>query len=415
MVLETSSISDSYDASPDTPDPYDTSSQTSTDFSSIDLSKLPHPPPIIGPLFGYTNTYIANLATMRLHYHTEAMQRRLSQKEREAIVFHAYKSATISSIGLPIACTFGMFRAFSTRENYRYPLWGELKKEGGWWDGSRIRIMGQTVSEGSNARFLMHGFRSTGYLAAAIFFGGLMINSYAATVAAVGELRDPRLKDITNTTMAKNMQQKGDPEAMKPQSKDPTGQGDTSVSDLWKKHRKDIGAFDDASPSAGADGYGGEVERLGGSNTGIMSDAQMRVQETRQQALPNDSPTENRPSTFRLDKVEKQPRSLNDTFDDASPTADGGADQQQGQGGNAWDRIRRQAQNPSSRGKQKAQRWNPVKKEQQEGSTTGDSFAFSSDDEQRQLARDEAQNEFDARVERERQGGNFNENRGKKW
>ncbi|KAL8752492.1 MAG: hypothetical protein Q9199_005705 [Rusavskia elegans] len=413
MVLETSSISDSYDASPDTPDPYDTSSQTSTDFSSIDLSKLPHPPPIIGPLFGYTNTYIANLATMRLQYHTEAMQRRLSQKEREAIVFHAYKSATISSIGVPIACTFGMFRAFSTRENYRFPLWGDLKKEGGWWDGSRIRIMGQTVSQGSNARSLMHGFRSTGYLAAAIFFGGLIINSYAATVAAVGELRDPRLKDITDTIYAKNKQRKGDPEAIKPQSKDPTGQGDISVSDLWKRHRKDIGGFDDASPSAGADGYGGEVERLGGSNTGIMSDAQMRVQETRQQASPNDSPTENRASTFRLDKVEKQPRSFNDTFDDASPTADGGAEQ--GQGGSAWDRIRRQAQNPSSRGKQKAQRWNTVKKEQQEGSTTGDSFAFSSDDEQRQLARDEAQNEFDAKVERERQGGNFNENRGKRW
>ncbi|CAO1601185.1 hypothetical protein XANCAGTX0491_004849 [Xanthoria calcicola] len=413
MVLKASSISNSYDATPDTPDPYDTSSQTSTDVSSVDLSQVPHPLPIIGPLFGYTSTYVANLAAMRLQYHTATMQRRLSQQEREAIVFHTYKSAKICSIGLPIAATVGAFRAFSTRDNYRYPLWGALKKEGGWWDGSRIRIMGQTVSEGSRARVLVHSYRSAGYVAAAMLFGGLLVNSYAGTVAAVGELRDPRLKDITNTIYAKNKQQRGDLEAMKTQMKDPTGQGNASAGDLWKRHRKDIGAVDDASPSAGADGYGREVERLGGSNTGIMSDAQMRAQEKRQQASPGDSPTENRASTFRLERVEKQPSDFGGTFDDASPAADGGADQ--GQGGNAWDQIRRQAQNPSSRAQQRAQRWNPVKKEQQEGATTGDSFAFSSDDEQRQLARDEAQNEFDARVERERQGGNFNENRGKRW
>ncbi|KAL8975872.1 MAG: hypothetical protein Q9205_008013, partial [Flavoplaca limonia] len=112
-------------------------------------------------------------------------------------------------------------------------------------------------------------------------------------------------------------------------------------------------------------------------------------------------------------KVEKQPRNFSDTFDDASPTAENAVDQ--AQGGNAWDRIRRQAQNPTTGAKQKGPRWNPVRKEQQEGSTTGDSFAFSSDEEQRQLAKDEAQNEFDARVERERQGGSFDEKRGKKW
>ncbi len=75
MVLDTSSMSDSYGTLPDTPDPYDTSSQTSanTDFSYIDRSQLPHPLPIVGPLFGYTNTYIADLAAARLRYHTEAV------------------------------------------------------------------------------------------------------------------------------------------------------------------------------------------------------------------------------------------------------------------------------------------------------------------------------------------------------
>ena len=407
MVLETTSMPDSYDASSETLDPYDTK------HLSINLEELPQPPPIIGPLFGYTNQFLANLAETRLRYHSEAVGRALSQQEREAIYFYAYKGATISSIGLPIAFSYGIYRAHSTRENFRFPLWGNLKKEGGWWDGSRIRLMGQVVSQGSNARFWVHSLRYSAYSAWAMLLGGLFVNSYATTVAAVGELRDPRLKDYQNAIHAKAKQRSAEADGLKPPSKDPTGQGDTSVSDLWKRHRKDIGGFDDASPSAGADGYGGEVERLGGSNTGILSDAQMRMQETRQQASSSDSPTENRASTFRLDKVEKQPRNFSDTFDDASPTAENAVDQPQG--GNAWDRIRRQAQNPTTGAKQKGPRWNPVRKERQEGSTTGDSFAFSSDEEQRQLAKDEAQNEFDARVERERQGGSFDEKRGKKW
>ncbi|KAL8861135.1 MAG: hypothetical protein Q9178_002349 [Gyalolechia marmorata] len=406
-------MSDSYGTLPDTPDPYDTTSQTSTDtdFSYIDRSQLPHPLPIVGPLFGYTKTYLTKLAASRLRYHTEAVGRSLSTKEMEAVIFHAHKSATISSIGVPIAFSIGMYRAYATRENYRVPVWGDLKSTEGWWDGQKLRIMGQTVAEGSSARSLMHSLRYSAYGSMALFFGGLVVNSYATTVAAVGELRDPRLKDFEQAIRSRSKAQMGDLEAMRTQRKDPTGQGNTTVSDLWKRHRKDIGGLDDASPSAGADGYGGEVERLGGSNTGIMTDSQMRSEERRMQASPNDSPTENRASTFRLDKVEKQPKNFDDTFDDASPTAPGDVDDGQG---NAWERIRRQAQNPSS-GKQRGQRRNQIKNEQQGGSAAGDSFTFSSDDEQRQLAKDEAQSEFDARVERERQGGNFNENRAKRW
>lgn len=275
--------------------------------------------------------------------------------------------------------------------------------------------MGKTIAEGSNARQLIHSLRFCGYASAALFFGDLFLSSYASTVAAVGELRDPRLQDFQQALRAMMERQTGDPGAMKVQTKDPTGQGDTSVSDISKRHRQDTGGLDDASPNADADGYGGEVEILGRSNTGIMSDAQMRVHETKRGVSPSDTPTGTRTSTFRLDKVEKQPNNFSDTFDDddASPLAAGNANQSQE--GNAWDRIRRQAQTGPSVGKPKGRGWNAIRKEQEDGSTSGDSFAFSSDDEQRQLAKDEAQNEFDARVERERQGGNFNENRGKRW
>jgi hypothetical protein len=39
----------------------------------------------------------------------------------------------------------------------------------------------------------------------------------------------------------------------------------------------------------------------------------------------------------------------------------------------------------------------------------GDSYSFSNSDEERQLAKTEAQKEFDARIERERQGRDFDD------
>ncbi|KAL8809150.1 MAG: hypothetical protein Q9223_003376 [Gallowayella weberi] len=416
MVLETSSMSDSYDASLDTPDPYDPNSQAITDNYRYDASQFPHPLPFFGPLFGYNDAYTAKLNKERIKKYTEDVRRPLSQPEFEAISFNTHKSVAIMSIGVPLFFNFGVYRAYKTREHYRFPFYGNMKKAGGWWDGHRIKLNGQTVMKGNNARFLLHGLRSSAYIFGATYAGGLFMASYATSVAVVGLLRDPRMKDLLSMTRGKIARKTGDPQAMKGQSNDPTGQGDTSLSDLYKLPRNNMGNLDDASPTAGADGYGGDVDRLGGQNMGIMSDSQMRTQETRQQASPKDSPTENRATTFRLDKVEKQPRSFSDVFDDddASPTAAGSANE--GQGDNAWERIRRQAQTRPSGGKQpKGQSWDAIQKEQKNSSTAGETFAFSSSDEQRQLAKDEAQNEFDARVERERQGGSFNENRGKRW
>ncbi|KAL8687721.1 MAG: hypothetical protein Q9224_005067 [Gallowayella concinna] len=415
MVLETSSMSDAYDASLDTPDPYDTNLQITTDNRSYDSSQFPRPLPLFGPLFGFNAAHASNLTDQRIRHHVEEVGRALSPKECEAIAFHTYKSTSVMSYGVTIIAGFGLHRAYKTREGYRFPLSGNMKKPGGWWDGNRIRIMGQTVLKGFNARLLLHTLRSSVYVAGAVAIGRIVVASYATTVATVGEMRDPRLKDYQYALHGRLTRQKGEPEAMNAPVKDPTGQGDTSVSDLWKRHRKDIGGLDDTSPTAGADGYGGDVERLGGSGTGTMSDAQMQAQETRQRASSKNSPTGNRATTARRDKVEKQPRNFGDVFDDddASPTARGNANE--GQGASSWERIRRQAQTGSSGGKSRGQSWDTIKREQKNGSTTGDSFAFSSDDEQRQLAKDEAQNEFDARVEKERQGGNFNENRGRRW
>ena len=94
--------------------------------------------------------------------------------------------------------------------------------------------------------------------------------------------------------------------------------------------------------------------------------------------------------------------------------------------GSAWDRLRR-GEKPTpipqnSGGKpppsqsQWSRRQSETQREQTEGSTTGN-FAFSKTEEERNYAKEEAQKEFDARVERERRGGDFSQGGGdqRRW
>ncbi|KAL8827382.1 MAG: hypothetical protein Q9170_007038 [Blastenia crenularia] len=416
MVLETS-MSDSLDAFPDAPDPYGADATAPATSMIIDRSQLPKQLPIIGPIFGFTEANMSDLAAVRLQTHSNILSRSLTRQESESILFHSYKSMAIQSYGMPLAWGTGVYQAWRTRYTYRFPGYGPLITPDGWWNGERIRLMGFNFVNGRLARVGVHAFRGGIYSMITLVLGGIFVSSYASTVAAVGEMRDPRLKDYQRAKRESMTRQAEDLESMgkepRRQSKDPTGQGDTSTGDLWRQHRQAIGAQDDASPSAGAEYFGEDMERLGGTNTGIMSDAQKRSQEARQQASPRNSATENRASTFQLEKVENQPSSFDDTFGDSSASSQDNPNVSQG--GSAWDRIRSQAQKQSTGSKQGGRGWDDIRKEQQAGSTTGDSFTFSAADEEPQLAQDEAQKEFDAKVEKERQGGNFNDNRGKRW
>ena len=67
-----------------------------------------------------------------------------------------------------------------------------------------------------------------------------------------------------------------------------------------------------------------------------------------------------------------------------------------------------------STGKRRARKADS-QREQQEGSTLGDSFAFSRTEEERSYAKDEAQKQFDERVERERRGEDFGAKGSRRW
>jgi hypothetical protein len=150
------------------------------------------------------------------------------------------------------------------------------------------------------------------------------------------------------------------------------------------------------------------------TNSETLSDREMRSQEVGQNPDEQGPNTEISRTPYRTINQAPQPRVVRDVSDDMSPTS-GGSDSPFPQE-SAWDRIRREAasgqsQSPSTPGYSAEKRQTP-----RQESAPGDSFTFSATDEERQLAKQDAQKDFDARVERERQGRDFEDSTArKKW
>ncbi len=386
-------------------------------------------------LLGMKPERVAAVYADRVHRYNRELQRPLTQDEIRALTEHSAHALYLLGNLSPFGLGLGFFRAYQTRAKFRFPFY-QPKSE----TFNSSRFLGL---EGPSARTMWQLLRFGAYGSFGMFFGILFAANYAASVAAVRESRDPRLEHLQRAIMEKA------------RSKIRRRMG-ASASDARGDGTED--SSDDASPTSGYDGDKGDYNKLSLPGTGnddgrMLSDREMRSLEVRQQPSSRDSPTSNTSSTFEMDKVARQPQSFDDTFDDTSPTAGSQPLDRTSSdmgGGSTWDRLRRQAgsspssspssspPSPHSRTVQRpapsstpsssidgqesiwAQRrqkamendgdqsspassWSSVDRASRP--TSQDSFSFSPSEQERQLAKAEAQRAFDEQVERERRGG----------
>ena len=419
MVLEeaVAPSSDSFmeDAPPSDFDPYaSNSSDQSTDLKpgeainySIDTTKLPHVWSLFGPR--PLNKPMMDGLRDQILFATNLLQRRLRQDEVDALSYHYARGLRIGSIGIPAGVLAGAIAARRTTDKFGFPFW--TPKENSSFDPNKFAVL-----RGQSARMMWHGLRFSAYGFLGLIFGSLFFSSYAISLDQAARATDPRLKDFMDSLRQRMKEGKSmQPLQRPPKQNNPIttqdGQMDAQVqraqSTLQRtrsREPKPRGTDDDMSPTSGA--WAADYSDKS-TDTGLLSDAQMQSREQKQQADARSSPTESRSSTFDINKVTSQPQS----FDDASPTS-GSTSQNKYPTGSSWERIRKEAAAGQGSGRQQRS----VVNEQRQGSTLGDSFSFSESMEDRQLAKSEAQRDFDARVEKERQGGDFSQgNSGRKW
>ncbi|EMC91602.1 hypothetical protein BAUCODRAFT_298885 [Baudoinia panamericana UAMH 10762] len=352
----------------------------------------------------YSPERLGNTLSKSCQEMANRIHRPLREDEIAAQSFYILQASRTSSYGLPIGFAFGVAQAYRTRKEYRFPLWSPLK-EGSWFNKDVFLFF-----RGFQARVLWQAARFSAYSTVGMAIGAIFFSSYGATVAAVGFLRDPRLKDMNEILAAQRKareartpnRQEEAPGARQGWETHDMARQRRSVQDLERRGRQHV---EDASPTGGVFS---EENMYPAEQQGFMSEqevqheADARVQRAKERADA---------SATAAGRT---------TNDDTSQSSRASRESQTKQSGSAWDRLRREAASgqanvstigslPSeSAGARSSARGS-------ESSSLGDSFSFSSSDAERQLAKSEAQKSFDARLAREREGKDFDDTGARGW
>lgn len=341
----------------------------------------------------------------------DMLQRPLRQEEADALAFHMAKAVRIGGFGSTIGMPLGAVQALRTRKDWRFPGWTPFK-EGGRFSPDRFGPL-----RGQLARSCWHVARYTAYFTVGALVGQVFFSSYALSLSMAGRATDPRLKDFTQTLQQRMKDGHGlEAGRRPPDTSDGPRRDETyemarqrrNAQEAYRSRQRpgqqSAKAVDDMSPTGGAF----EQDFTGRADEGgLMDDGQIQEQQYRP------SPETNTATAPEMNRVSSQSRSSgsNESSSKAS--------------GSAWDRLRQTAMSssPSSSSSQRSStspststRQRPSRESLPEGARNSqlesDSFSFSRRDEDRQLAKSEAQREFDARIEREREGRDFSERGG---
>ncbi|MCJ1437739.1 hypothetical protein MMC27_007126 [Xylographa pallens] len=405
---------------------FDSDGQESGTQSQIDISNLPRGIPVFRRVFGFDDARLIRSINENLQNFVGHVHRPTTKEETEAIAYHTAKGQSILSYGKPLGLAAGAYQAWSTRKSYKFPF--VKAKEG--FDGNVVKFRNMVLAEGQMARLFWHSARVGVYGAVGMWVVGISVAGYAASVSAVGQLTDPRLKDLVQAVRDERKAQLERQGIKAPLRRDPTGQGPTNASDLWKNHRGAIGApeVDDGSPSAGQGSEFTDAQDMDakfyGNEGADMSDGQANTVTAR----PNPSrirrgPAWNRAAESRnVDAEDSVPTGFYGDIDDASPTvssAGSAIGSNTESKGKAWERLRREAGvDPSTTGSSRPGRGRlpPQQGMRENDSNDSDSYSFSNADEEKQRSREQAQRDFDAQLERERRGENFDSSsKGRRW
>ncbi|KAF2804777.1 uncharacterized protein BDZ99DRAFT_502240 [Mytilinidion resinicola] len=373
-------------------DPYSTASSSA---SSVDFSNLPRPVPIIGGLVGYSNRRIQANTKQALREAEKVMKRPMTYEEATALSYIWAKKSSIASYGAALGAGGALYQAYRTRTAFRYPFWTPNPEK---FNPNEFFFV-----KGTLARRLFHTTRVIPYFILGRIVGSFFGESWGTFYAITQTKTDAALKEFHEAMVQRASQVRGPPRQSAPGQSSPDGSA-------WPKQpsrpthiptpaQKNTTNDDDMSPTAGNDAWSNSFD-----SSSDLSDTSAGQSPTPDTAYGKEA--YNRPT-----RAPERSTARDETSPSSSGMFPGETEQEKASTGSSWERIRRSSASQASSPPQKSR---PLQETQREGSTLGDSFSFSSTDEERQLAKAEAQREFDARVERERKGDDF-EDRKKRW
>lgn len=326
---------------------------------------------------------------------------------------HLYKMEQTKSYFAAAGLAFGTYRWYETMAVSRYPFY--LPKPEDINPNKFMFVKGPLASYSRHSwRFLLYAFISKEV-------GQILGQVIAQPTAARNTAQDPKLAQFATDLRAAisiDTQNGRDGDMRQRTERNPTQRNPdgSPVQQLpphagaprpWRTTPKPPAPMptvsdDDMSPTSSNDPWTSQTESF--------DDARYSPEAT---DIPQRQQRPQRPQHSQpFDPFAQQP-GHSSSDDDASPTGGMFQDEVENQsrpGESAWERLRRAGGSPPGQRPPPRKQDSPYRP-QKEGSTLGDSFAFSETDEERKRAQERAQREFNERIERERQGRDFNDER----
>lgn len=328
--------------------------------------------------------------------------RRVTQEEAEGLAFYGSRRMLTMYFGQITAIGLGAGSAWWTRKEFKFPFMKPKPLER--YDSFPMRVF--PILKGGAARVMWQVTRFNVYCALWLFLSNPFFRSIADTRMTVGLYADRRTHDLTQSI-------KGKMDRLRSNRASQAAEGVRAGQPPQQTSSQDEAsptAFDDSQSYGGQNDYAGDGTFTdGNTDTGLISDSAMQRRQT-QQASPNSwSKAQSRGSRESFQQG-GQDKSSDFFFDDASPTAGNAPDMGISQApsnrrsGSAWGRHRRGENEQSG-----SSRFTPSERSSYSQSpdfeTKSDSFSFSKGEEDKRLAKDQAQKEFDAMLDRERREG----------
>jgi hypothetical protein len=401
---------------PDQNDPYASTSPPSSSGARFDSSGLPQPLPIIGTFMGFSDFAVRFKTETTIKYAERKLGRQLNSEESQALAFHIYKLEQTKSYFAASGATAGAYRAYATMDKMRYPFY-QPKIES--MDPNKFAFL-----RGPMAQVGRHVWRFSLYLLVAGQMGSIVGQLIAQPMAAVNTSKDPKLEQFGNELKAASAVEKVKTASQgreiqdrkrefERQTRDRSGMGPSPQAKWGNQPQQPAqGTEDDMSPTSGNEPWGTQPS-ASGSWDSFSSQSDQNAPQRAQGHPSNRRAPPNQASSSPFDDDASPTGGL--FQDDVNRTAQSQQQDQSRPGESTWDRLRRGgAPLPGQRSPQQSRR-EPERREQRENSTLGDSFTFVEGDEERKRERERAQQEFDDRLERERQGRDFASDENKRW
>lgn len=406
---------------PSSDDPYASASSSSS--ARFDSSSFPQPVPIIGPLLGFSESTVREKVELTIALSERKIGRVLFPHEAQALASHLYQMEQTSSYYTAYGATAGAYRCWSTAAQMRFPFYKP--------DIEKIDRNKFGPIKGPWAMMARHSCRFVLYAAAASHFGNLIGRVLTQPKATREMANDTKLElfvtelkaaatDGPLSTAQQAWEVLQSKRKFETEVKNRSG-GGPSPQASWGRQSAKENSEEDMSPTAGNEAWGSQSPATESWET-FSKDSSQPAPRKENSSLPRDNWSNRQPQASR----QSQASSLPFDDDDASPT--GGlfqdevnsshpkSEPQSRSGESTWERLRRGgAPVPIQRAPPQSRRAESNRVEQRDESVMGDSYNIDQGEEDRKRTKEQAQQEFDARLERERQGRDFSSGDEKRW